>query len=350
MITVFNCTEGGLGFPQVPNRTLKEVSEEMMSIPYPLSMRVHGEVQNSHFGKSVTEKKVAKIMMDLRKSLVRVISDFNILKVEAERSIGNLRKGSKEVLQTGRAALAETELVEEDGYTYVLDIFNEMYARMLSREGRILNLRKRSAAQKNIDLLNLSLKKYEFLHDVANVNVQIIDFARDNAKKMRAQEGEVVKKSKKIKIQPLKRPQKAVMIPKGRPKDGHDLGSGCVVRVVVDDACFVAECFIERKGARHGQCLLYYPNGQVKVECYYNDGVLDGPAWFYSDSGGLLAQYAYDKGRCQGIVVEYFPSGKASRIQRFNNGALDGPQDYFNEDGELKSVINYVKGKYKSSQ
>lgn len=350
LTTVVNCTEGGLGFPQVPNRTLKEVSGEMMSIPYPLSMRVHGEIQNSRFDKSVTEKKVTKIMMDLRKSLVRVISDFNILKVEAERSLEKLRKGSKESLQTGRAALAETELVEEDGYTYVLDIFNEMYARMLSREGRILNLRKRSLAQKNIDLLNLSLKKYEFLHDVANVNVQIIDFARDNAKKMRKEESAVAKKSTIIKIQPLKRPQKAVMVPKGRPKDGHDLGSGCVVRVVVDDACFVAERFIEKKGERHGQCLLYYPNGKIKAECFYKDGVLDGPAWFYNDFGDLLAQYDYDKGCPQGVAVEYFPSGKIARIQRYNNGALDGPQEYFNEEGELKSVINYTEGKYKTSR
>ena len=185
LTTLINCTEGGLGFANVPNRTLRDVAEEYMSTPYALHSRVHGEIQNSSF-KNITDRKVSNLVSKLRKSLLRVIDNFDVLIEEAERSIARLRQGAKEAPQSGLAALAETELVEEDAYTYVLDVFNEVYARLLSREGHAQSLQSRTPQQKAIDHLELSLKKYAFLQDTAKMNANIIDFAREEDEKEKA--------------------------------------------------------------------------------------------------------------------------------------------------------------------
>lgn len=361
MISVINCTEGGLGFGDVPNETLKDTANKYMGTPYALHTRVHGEIQNSPLT-YVTDRKIMRLMNALQKSLGRVVEDFDILKDEAERSIEKLRRGDSEVPQSGRAALAETELVEEDAYIYVLNVFNEVYARLLSRLGHALNIRRRSPQQKAIDHLDLSLKKYSFLRKTASINAEIIDHVKKQSKKdlspassltlakpidlgtYQVKDGHIDIRDKDMGLV-IKICFEPHMLPKGTLKEGKQLDDGCVLRVVVDNDCRVSESYIEKNGVRQGQCLLYYPKGKIKAESFYDKGVLHGPSSFWSDTGVLLSLMWFIHGVSQGKAIDYYATGELCRIQRFVDGALDGRQEYFNKDGVVNSVLVYSKGK-----
>ncbi len=183
-ITVINCTEGGLGFPDVPNRPLAKVSATLMKRRYPLHEQLNRQIKRAVLH-HVKRDKVNRLMEELRKSLVSIVEDFKILKEETERSIQKVRGGQLELTQSGRAALIETELVEKIGYTTVLEIFNEIYARILSREGHALTLRRLSKKEKVIGKLKIALKKYAFLQNVAKINADIIAYSKKLARKKR---------------------------------------------------------------------------------------------------------------------------------------------------------------------
>jgi hypothetical protein len=172
-IMMFNCTEGGLGFPGIPNKTLEEIAKKYLGRSYELKNRIHGETQNSSMPK-VTYSKVSRIMKELEKSLERVIGYFNTVIEDAKINIEKIKKGADAISQSGLAALAETELTEEPAYRHVIEVFNEVYARMLSGEVHEIKVRRLSDKQKLQKKLDLGLKKYHFLRDVALINREII--------------------------------------------------------------------------------------------------------------------------------------------------------------------------------
>ena len=112
-ITLINSTEGGIGFPGVPNQPLAKAAKKYLKDSYDLFGRVHGEIQN-HALPQVKFEKIVGLIKELRDSLQKCIGFFQVLIEEAEYVKQQIRK-SKAVpisLQTGRAALFETDLAE----------------------------------------------------------------------------------------------------------------------------------------------------------------------------------------------------------------------------------------------
>ncbi|MBS4168655.1 6-hydroxymethylpterin diphosphokinase MptE-like protein [Parachlamydia sp. AcF125] len=173
--TFFNATEGGLGFEGIQNQPLAQIAEKNLTTRYNLKDRIFGEIQNSQMPQ-VTDKAVREAIGELQTSLKNCVEHLDILIQDAEE-LGNKIEKEQEVprqMQSGRAALAETDLAEEPAYEYILAIFNEVYSRLLNYEVRLLKLSKASEWEKKQQLLQISIKKLSFLKDVANANLELI--------------------------------------------------------------------------------------------------------------------------------------------------------------------------------
>lgn len=171
--TLVNATEGGLGFPEVPNVTFAEAINSYLSRRYDLSDRVHGEIQN-HVMSQVTLERIQDAMQELCDSLERCKGYLEAL-IEETTSMMQQIKRDKQVpqtAQTGRAVLVESELAEEVGYRYVLDMFNAVCSKVLSSD---LQNMQRSAPWKQAEKkLSVVLKKLHFLHNLSVVNIALI--------------------------------------------------------------------------------------------------------------------------------------------------------------------------------
>jgi hypothetical protein len=179
-VTIVNATEGGIGFPGVPNITLEKAAKSYLGRSYDLFNRVHADIQNSVMP-WVTLEKVEAAMTELRHSLSRCVEHLDVLVAENKKIIDKvqLEKELVEHTQTGIAALAETELADEPGYKYVCDIFNAVYMRMLSRKLHDLRPtgRKSTEWKRQIKRILLNNKRLGFLRNVAQVNAELIDYA-----------------------------------------------------------------------------------------------------------------------------------------------------------------------------
>lgn len=358
-LTMINCTEGGLGFPGIPNRPFKEVHDELLLRSFDIHNRIHGEIQNSHMPK-VTYPKVVKAMKSLSQSLKKAGDDISILIDDAHVSIKALKAGREFPMQSGLAALAETELLEEPAYNSVLAVFNEVYAHILSGEVHKIQVSRQTSRQRQIKKIELGISKFKFLADVAKVNEELIALAfRERLKKTKGKKVVVgmpktisgtykISKDRLLIDDPelnlhIDLPFDPARIPNS-PKDGKKMRSGHTVRMFYDKAWKLSEAYLEKVGRQDGQSLLYYPNGKVKEESFYKDGKLHGPCCFWSPKEKLLAECWYIDGKLEGKSYWYYPSGQLYSIQRFSKGQAKGLQEYYYENGAVKTLVTYEKG------
>lgn len=137
MLSLINCTEGGIGFPGIANKPLKQTALKYLKHKYALKRHIQKEIENSKM-EGVTLRKIMHAMRELHKSLRRCENHLQIL-IEEVREGPQKISAEKEYVQSGRSVLAETELIEEPGYIYILDIFNQLFARLLSDDFQQIN-------------------------------------------------------------------------------------------------------------------------------------------------------------------------------------------------------------------
>lgn len=182
-LTIVNGTEGGLGFPDVPNIPFKEAVHQYLHRSYDLKSRIHGEIVSSPLPE-VRKDKVVQLMEELKASLKRSIDHLQILVEESESVKQKLKKQKQDLanLQTGRAALSEIELSEEPAYNYVLKMFNTAYSFVLNPQFAKLKANVERIPQKKlmVQQLDLGIKRFLFLKEAAKSNLQILQLALDN--------------------------------------------------------------------------------------------------------------------------------------------------------------------------
>ncbi|MEK6558132.1 MAG: hypothetical protein AABZ14_07535, partial [Candidatus Margulisiibacteriota bacterium] len=79
-----------------------------------------------------------------------------------------------------------------------------------------------------------------------------------------------------------------LMIQSGKVPDG-------VVREY-DKSGEIVRSVTYRKGKRHGECVEYNDEGEVRLRTYYKDDGLDGKLREYNDEGGIIREENYRKG------------------------------------------------------
>lgn len=175
-ITLFNATEGGMGFPGVQNLTLKEVVEEHLLKPQPIKSQLEPLLQSNSLSR-ITRKQIVDSFQELAASLEKCTESLEFLNKENEQVKKEIKKSQKtEHTQTGKAALIETELLEEPAFIYILQIFNDVCSKLMTQD--IMRLHnpsnKDSEVVKELEKLDLNSERYQFLLKTARINRELI--------------------------------------------------------------------------------------------------------------------------------------------------------------------------------
>ncbi len=336
-IMIVNATEGGIGFPDIPNLSLAEAAGRYLIRDYAIQDRLHGEIQNSRMP-DVTMFKMDKLMQELRDSLQRCVGYFNILIKDLEA----LKTQPEHFLQSGQAALAETELADEDGYKYVLDIFNAVQSRLQNQA--LHELKNVSENDRHYKKNEIIITRLLFLRDVATINIGLIDRALDAKKNEKMVQTSATQSLPDPTLPPSPLADfQPVLLPKN-PVEGQNGEGGRIVTMLREYGKPPEEIRLEYQGELEGQCLSYYSNRQLKGEVFYKRGVLHGPSTIYSQTGSLLAKSWFVNGKQEGECKWFYLSGAVYSIQRFKNGIWHGLQEYYYEDGSLKTLVEYKEG------
>lgn len=280
-VVVINSTEGGLGFPHVPNIPLKEAAEKYLKDSYDFTGMIHTEVLQAALPQVKTPK-ILRTVKVLQESLQRCIEDLTILIEETNVMKERIKKERKIPFpqQTGKAALFEHELSEEIGYSYLLHIFNEAYTRVLNRELQGLHSGSKRLSDKQLALgkIEILIKRFIFLRDVARVNHELILQALQN----------FIPPSHSF---TLKIP-KAI---KHKQKRVHGIIEG--------DSIF-------------------YSAHSILAKSHFENGVLEGPLELFYANGELYSLQKYKNGRWHGQQRFFYPNGKLKTILNYREGKL----------------------------
>jgi len=304
-VDLYNCTEGGIGFPGIANDDLSAIAAKLLAKETDLLGLVHTEVQNAALPE-VSEVKVLHAMDALKESFTRSLTHIDALLADITRAKEITLKEHVKPAQSGMAALAEIELGDEPAYIYSLAMFNLVYSQFLNNE--LLQVKHGSDAlldwERDIKHKEITEKKLRFLSHVSMANIELINHAlRDKEKSSLAIE--------------------YVSMPK--------------IELPSSDIAFIAMPKAEEEK-------LFYPNGQLKSTAHFQGGRLHGESLFYSESGQILAKGFFVHGKRSGEQLLYYSSGSLYSMQNYAEGFLHGEQKYYYETGLPKTIMHYNNG------
>jgi antitoxin component YwqK of YwqJK toxin-antitoxin module len=90
----------------------------------------------------------------------------------------------------------------------------------------------------------------------------------------------------------------------------------------------------------------HYPNGNIKHQITFKNGIANGPAIFYYPNGKTWEEGTWVIDRWTGNYKFYYPSGSVAYDWKYNTaGKRTGEQKYFHENGRIKYAGTWENGK-----
>lgn len=93
------------------------------------------------------------------------------------------------------------------------------------------------------------------------------------------------------------------------------------------------------KGKKQGVYNVWFENGVLKLESYYDQNVLQGIYKSWWNNGVLASESNYVDGRKQGLERKWFDNGNVSKRRNLLDGRENGLQQAWLDNGKL--YVNY---------
>lgn len=331
---VINATEGGIGFLNVENLTLKEVKERYLGKQWDLQTRLFGEIRNSPLPQSYNDKEILDAILSLKDNLTECAKRYQtLLRITADEAQNPLKN---EKFQE-RLAL-EKALINEKAYDVVLKRFNEDYLKGKELEYKRLEMDKPLLSQEEYSRRKalLEFDRFTFLRETALCNTELVDMLVQRHKQRAEQDkNKSVEKEKAALCQ---------QYPIPAPKADDEYVFDKKQYRIKDPELHLdhAETFNGKQQLRQ-ECL-HYPSGQMKQETYYLNDSLHGPSTFYAENGAVLSRAWYIQGKQEGKMFSYYPNGSLHSLQMFEKGLPVGTHRFFYPDGQPKSLLPFKRG------
>lgn len=114
--------------------------------------------------------------------------------------------------------------------------------------------------------------------------------------------------------------------------------------IVLDIKSYKAKEENYMNGVLQGPYKVWHPNGQLKIEGFYNNGKFDGK-WQYRDENGIkIGEGDFTNG--SGKQVAWYINGKKMRETSYKDNMRDGEEAYYCENGSVEKIILYKKDKF----
>lgn len=101
-----------------------------------------------------------------------------------------------------------------------------------------------------------------------------------------------------------------------------------------------------RGGKYYGKAVFYYPTGDLQLECFYKDNLLQGPLIRYYTYNKKKEQQNFDKGTLNGLSTVWYEDGGILSETTYMNGGLNGPYREYHPDNRIKVQGQYLKDFY----
>jgi len=97
-------------------------------------------------------------------------------------------------------------------------------------------------------------------------------------------------------------------------------------------------------GRKNGLHMEMNDRGQVELQCYYADDILDGPWTKYKFGSRPEKEVNYKKGNFDGVYKTYHSNGKLQKEINYKDGIQDGTFKQYNDKEQLVMEYEYKNG------
>lgn len=114
---------------------------------------------------------------------------------------------------------------------------------------------------------------------------------------------------------------------------------------IFKNGIIVGQGIIAANGQRQGLWKEYYANGKLKAQGAYLNDLRNGEWEFYYANGSIEQKGEYnDAGKPVGKWLWYYSNGALLREENFRNGLLDGVTTEYDLDGKIITQGDYIEG------
>ena len=317
-LKMINATEGGLGFPPVPNLPLAQVIDKYLTHVEDISNLIHAEIQES--AKAAAQPELMEALQKMQQSLARCISICEeIINKKSEELISNFNS-EKLKFYDPATILLENNLHEEIAYRHFLEVFEDAYLYLVRAHQMGMNRSPPpflsafdqykhlyAILDQHLNLLNQGYRQFVFFHPPRSPLQFFPSLPRSPNEVYRFQDDDLWMEDPELGI-------------------------------------FIHETF--HPDPETGRKTSFYPTSQqLKRETYYrNKAELHGPSRFYGQSGELLSEAWFYQGQQHGKNIQWYPSGRIYSILGYRRNYMEGKQEYFYENGSPHVVLHYENG------
>jgi hypothetical protein len=96
----------------------------------------------------------------------------------------------------------------------------------------------------------------------------------------------------------------------------------------------------------HGELIGYWPNGKVKAQLNFTDGLKDGPAAYFDMDGRTKYKMTYKDDFLEGEVLEFYRNGRIMKKLEFKSGEMHGLCQAFEDKAANRLIAegDFVEG------
>lgn len=333
-IKLYNATQGGVGFPGIPNISHDHASQHLLKRSYDLEGKIHAAIMQANLPVNVNKAAILDALKDLLQSLQKSQKLVESLYKSLSETI--YRYELKSSMQSAELSdyILETQrhLEEEPAYKALLQNFGKEYESIYQQEYRKIHLQDPLLAENDgaMKKTKLEVGKLVFLMETIRTHVDLIEvvLAEDADREVSSKLTTAKAIASKVEL-----------------SDAHEIYAYDNGLLELQDALLNLqhrETFIPDPD-RGVECI-YYEQGSVQHIHYLKENQLHGPSIFYTEDGKVLAKHWFLDGKLQGKGEGYYSDGVLAHLTRYRDNRLEGSQYYFYPSGLLKSILNYKNG------
>lgn len=337
---LINATEGGIGFPDVPNLTLEEVAAAHMTKSYDLSGRLHQAIQNAAMPAEVTQERILKLMNTLVASLDRCADIYDqMISAWKEYSVHLLMED--EPLPEGVPPKITTligKLENEEAYKAILQTFNFTYIPVLYEKGTEYDFHPAFYSPREIVAakVDFNTKTQKFLKTAAIMTKALIEDTLNIIKEQKKRPiSEITKRSGKPPEEKYSYDEGVLIM------QDPEMGLNYKETIRLDKL----EGHYELKGKFHGPSSTYHKDGALLSQIWFLNGQRQGKAFFYYKDGTPYSVQRFKNDLWNGVQKFYYADGRTKSVLNYKEGLLDGTQKLYHRNGQLYRELSFKEGK-----
>lgn len=364
---VINATEGGIGFPGVPNMKLKEVEETYLNAEYDFEGMIHALSLDAAMPLCVNLSALKECLTIIQKSLEKVL----ILTKEMSEESTRISSEKEFLSYTHDTEKEQSELEREEAYGAFLEFFDKRYTTVVQKEIKTLESEWLEPDELASKKARLQAARYDLLQRAADLNLDYIKKTLNHIAILQGEETVPLKKSappndldkgylfdeKKYAIkdpllgidfsETLSGIKKIVEKTPENPiewraylKNDHLHGPS----VFLKEGRILSKTWY-RFGQKHGKSCTYFADGSLASCLGFNEGRPDKEHLYYYEDGSLRAKIGYHLGKLNGRLELYHKNGKLKRLIDYKMGLKNGEEALYTESAERIIESHYLEGR-----